>query len=139
MDQLKAAVADIQRRFGVMETSVLSNVTQLVRDVHLSSTKSKSDRVWDFAVKVSVPLVVMAVVYLFNLANRVSYIEATRFTNLDFQQRIADIEKKLITAAEGPSWLRQEIVSIGVKMDGLKENIARLSERVVRVESEIKK
>lgn len=139
MEQLKASVADIQKRFGVLETSVLTNVTQLVEDIHSSHTKTKTDRAWDFAVKVSVPLVVMAVAFLFNLANRVSYIEATRFTNLDFQQRIAEIEKKLITAAEGPNWLRTEITGIGVKMDGLKENIARLSERVVRVESEIKK
>lgn len=138
MEQIRTDVADLNTRFARLEAGILDNLARLAVDAG-KVKPSRSDRVWDISTKIAAPVVVAAVIYLFNLAGRVSYIEATRFTALDFQTRMTEIEKKLLAAAEGPTWLRSELVSINVKMDALKESSARLSERVVRLEAKIDK
>ncbi len=139
MEEMKKHVAHIESRFSALEVTIAQNVTKLVTDLHASTIKTKSEKIWDFLLKAAVPTVVAIGTFVLSLDRRVSFIESTRITSVDFQKTIGVLQLELQKASQGPDWLRNEIVSINVKMDLLKENMAKMSERVARVEAEMKK
>lgn len=130
MEQFRKQLAEMQE----FEKTLAVAVTKAIA-ASQQPEKTKLDRVWDVSTKLAVPLVLALATFLFNLNGRVSYIEATRFTALDHQRQMSEIEKAISAAAEGPNWMRTEIVSMNVKMDALKQAMSAMSERIVMIEA----
>lgn len=135
MEQLRRNVELIEQRFTLLEKNLTDNLEQLMSELHAQQSKTKLDRLWDMGTKLAVPAILMLASFIYNLANRVAYIEATRFTSIDFARSMSEIERKIIHAAQGPEWLRTDLSKIVVNIDGLKESVSRLGERVARIEA----
>ena len=121
-----------------IERAVTTCVSSLTRELHTPPERSRIDKVWDIASKIAVPVVMGMASFLYALDNRVQHIEDTRMTAAEFTERLHQLEKVVTSAADGPSWMRNDFIAMAVKIDALKEQIAKLSERVVRIESTIK-
>ena len=121
---------------AVLVQRVLQFEEQVSRKLDEMAPK-KADRFWDVVAKLSIVAITALFAFGYRLDGRVSYIENTRFTANDFQQRMLELDRRITQAAAPPEWLRAELVSVSLKLDGLKEQSAKLSERIVRLESKL--
>lgn len=96
---------------------------------------TRSARAWDIATKLAVPIILGVSAFVYRIDGRVAYIEATRFTAADFERRMQELDRRIVAAANGPDWLRTEMTALSVKLDLIKEQSNKLSERLVRMET----
>ncbi len=92
-------------------------LAQVLAEVHSLRTKTRSDRAWDIATKVAVPLVLVVAAWMVSLQVRVSVIESTRFTGQDGEAMRATLLRDF-----PPQWMRDDLNEI-------KERLRRLEER----------
>lgn len=117
---------------------VESRIETNLRTMSNNLSKSKTDKMWDVATKIAVPVIIASLGFLWNLNQRVVIIESTRISSSDFQKEINAFNLKLNTVMgdlqKGPDWLRDGFVKLNASIDSLKDQTAKLSERVVRLE-----
>jgi hypothetical protein len=130
---------DVAAVIARLERDIMAKIEAATSTAAASRHKTAADRFWDVAVRFVVPVTVGVLVYQLTLGERVLTIEQTRITALEAQQKLSALEQRIMIAAEGPSWLRSDMATLSVKLDTLKENLAKVSERVVRVEADLKR
>lgn len=120
---------------------VESRIETNLRTMSNNLSKSKTDKMWDVATKIAVPVIIASLGFLWNLNQRVVIIESTRVSSNDFQKEINAFNLKLNSVMsdlqKGPDWLRDGVVKLNASIDILKDQTSKLSERVVRLEVKI--
>lgn len=122
---------DALRRIQTFEQKVSDRLDQLTKS-------SKVDRVVDLATRgllIAMPALV-AFIYAIEVRSRGNERELRdKVSRLELQQELAVVRERIAAASTGPTWLRDDLSAISVKLDLMKESITKLSERVVRIEA----
>ncbi len=116
--------------------------TQLARiegEILAKLERTRFDKVWDIITKIVVGLTLMLVAKVGATAwdheMRLQSIESNRLTATQIQERMAEMDRRVIAAMSGPDWLRAEINSVSLKLDAIKESNGKLAERISRLEA----
>lgn len=106
-----------------------------VEETQQEERAARGNKVIEWA-KVALPLLVSGLAGFFTLHNRVSYIEATRFTNIDFEREMAKIRSEM---SNGPDWLRTILSKMEARQELTLGDLEKIRERLSRIENQTHK
>jgi hypothetical protein len=86
------------------------------------------------AMKAAVPIVIALIGWGWRIDNRVTYLEATRFTAQDAAKMASDLKDE-IRRNSPPDWMRQSQGRVEAKVEQLFQITTDLRDRVVRIEA----
>lgn len=123
----------------------LAKIEVRISELERRLDKTKIDKFFELATRFALPLIIAIGAIAFNIHNRVSYIEATRFTNLEYTQglneinkvmerELANVKSEIAKSQTTDPWIRDSFVKFDTKLDALKDNLDKVKERVIKLE-----
>mgnify|MGYP003336777816 FL=1 len=96
--------------------------------------KTKIDKFFELATRFALPFIIALGSVAFTLHNRVAYLEATGFNKYEYQKEINEIKMQLDKFKDTDPWVRDAFTKMDVKLDGLRDSMDKLKERVIKLE-----
>ena len=100
--------------------------------------KTKIDKFFELATRFALPFIIALGSVAFTLHNRVAYLEATGFNKYEYQKEINEIKMQLDKFKDTDPWVRDAFTKMDVKLDGLRDSMDKLKERVIKLEGTAK-
>ncbi len=122
-EELEAQVRDISVHLGVMD----EKIQELEK-------RTGWDRFWDITTKVVAPALALVAAAVFNLHNRVSYMENTLIPPADLVKQL----EALRATDQDLEGNKQALIRIETKVDSIDAKQDALKERVIMLEQKIK-
>lgn len=119
-----------------LEARLNARLEQIANSV---TPRGSVEKAIDIAVKVMLVLAPALGGVVYGHANRITALENSTVSADTFQAQMAAVNEKIVMAANGPQWLRDSTASINAKLDVMRDNMAAMSERIVRVETAVGK
>lgn len=91
-----------------------------------------SDRIWDMAAKLAIPVVLAVGAMVLNHENRLTRLEEGRFTTKDAAEMEARILRYI--ESEGPRWLKDYLERLSVSMGEARRELVDIKERLRKLE-----
>lgn len=111
-----------------------------IAEIQRQTAKTRSDKAWEIGLKALVPLVLGIASWAGIQSSRIqhnherlSLLEATRFTAADAHKLAAEIRLQMQTP---PVWMQANLDRLEVKLDRVTEAIVQMGNRLVKVEAE---
>ena len=96
--------------------------------------KTKIDKFFELATRFALPFIIALCSVAFTLHNRVAYLETTGFNKYEYQKEINEIKMQLDKFKDTDPWVRDAFTKMDVKLDGLRDSMDKLKERVIKLE-----
>lgn len=107
----------------------------------LAAMKARTSRslFWDGLSKVVASLVVAGAVWVFGIEGRVAHLESTGAKAIDVERLAGALRSEILALHSGPEWLRKEMQGVSVKLDGVRDDISKVKERLASVEQQVRR
>jgi len=97
--------------------------------------KTKIDKFFELATRFALPFIIALGSVALTLHNRVAYLETTAFNRYEYQKEMSESRLQMERIKDTDHWAREAFTKVDVKLDGLRDSIDKLKERVIRLET----
>lgn len=113
--------------------AVGAQLQQLREEIAAMRNGARRTAVWD-AIKVVLPVFLGVASWLLAMEGRVANVEATGSKALDVERLAGSLRAEIAVMHNGPEWLRRDLQKLSDKVDGVRDSVAKVSERVAALE-----